>query len=322
MSSVERILERGQFTNSYKFALLRALAAYGKEPGTGEVIVETEWLAEQFISYYWQLAVRFNVRQATVPDKDPVVMKYIRAMVDQRGLSPETRLTDFKKNSPNEYFRLAKMVAANSFGDVVSRFHTVGRTKVEPALYKEVGGGLCISADARAFLNSKSKSLDMLAIGSWVRFTEKFTSAPRLYEKIRGLPPKRLALKSYREFFQNTLRMSNCFYCGLEFLSQPHVDHVVPWSFVAEDKVWNLVLSCDRCNSATEKGSQTPPDRFIQDLIGRNQKLLAMDTSALPKRINSELSEWRAGGLKNHIELLVNRCRADGFGLWDIDVDC
>jgi len=156
-----------------------------------------------------------------------------------------------------------------------------------------------------------------LAIGSWVRFTERFTSAPRLYEKIQGLASIRSALKPYRDFFQASLDEKECFYCGNGFPSQPHVDHVVPWSFIAEDKVWNLVLACDRCNS--EKGSRVPEDRFIRNLIERNQTILEREFSVLPKRINAELSEWRGGGLDKHLELLVTRCRADGFGHWIAD---
>jgi len=62
--------------------------------------------------------------------------------------------------------------------------------------------------------------------------------------------------------------------------------------------------------------SRTPEDRFIQNLIDRIQTLLDMDVSALPKRMNTDLSEWRGGGLKQHIEVFVSRCRADGFGIW------
>ena len=128
-------------------------------------------------------------------------------------------------------------VVGEAFDDVIPRFHNVPGGKARPALYKREDGGIRIGADARVFLNANHKALDLLAIGSWVKFTEKFSSAPRLYEKIQGLKFKRSALKPYKEFFQTVLGETNCFYCGREAQAQSHVDHVIPWSFVAEDKV-------------------------------------------------------------------------------------
>jgi 5-methylcytosine-specific restriction endonuclease McrA len=314
MNSVAHILERGQFTNSYKFALLRSLAAFGMKSGKGETVVKTEQLAENFVKLFWPLTLRFNIRQATVPDKEPVVMRYIRDEASALDLSPETPLRDFQKNYSNLYSKLVLKVSKNAFGNVIPRFHTVGRGRVTPLLYEASNEGILISANSRGFLQQNHKALDLLAIGSWVKFTEKFTSAPRLYEKIQGLAFKRSALKPYREFFQSVLGETECFYCGGSILPQPHVEHVVPWSFVAEDKVWNLVLSCKDCNF--KKSSQTPTNSFITKLVRRNEKILSLDASVIPSRINKDLSEWRPGELKKHIEVTVSRCRSDGFGTW------
>jgi len=314
MNSVAQILGRGQFTNSYKFALLRSLAAFGLKPGNGEFVVEIDWLAEKFVELFWPLTLRFNIRQATVPDKDPVVMRYIRDEVAALSLSPETPLRDYRKKQSDRYVKLISKVKKNAFGDVIPRFHTVGRGKVTPALYKETNQGIHISAKARAFLQHNHKAIDLIAVGSWVKFTEKFTSAPRLYEKIQGSAIKRSNLDHYKDFFQSVLGENECFYCGGTVLPQPHAEHVVPWSFVAENKVWNLVLSCKDCNF--EKSSRTPTNRFVTKLVRRNEEILAMDISDIPKRINKDLLEWRPGGLKKHVEVLASRCRADGFGTW------
>jgi hypothetical protein len=45
----------------------------------------------------------------------------------------------------------------------------------------------------------------------------------------------------------------NCFYCGRDLGDLPndvkiHVDHFIPRSYIAEDELWNLVLSCSECN--------------------------------------------------------------------------
>ncbi len=47
-----------------------------------------------------------------------------------------------------------------------------------------------------------------------------------------------------------------------------HADHVIPWSYIYEDEIWNLVLSCRKCN--LKKHSSLPHDRFIELLVERN----------------------------------------------------
>jgi hypothetical protein len=160
---------------------------------------------------------------------------------------------------------------------------------------------------------AEAKALDLLAIGSWVKFTEKYTSSPRLYEKIQGLEPKRRALKKYSEFLTSR-GAPLCFYCPDPLFGSGHVDHVIPWRFVAEDKVWNLVLACETCNS--EKSSMTPDDQHVNEVIGRNYDLMDLDPSVLPVGVRKDLSEWRGGGLEQHFRMLLDHCRADGFGTW------
>jgi 5-methylcytosine-specific restriction endonuclease McrA len=39
-----------------------------------------------------------------------------------------------------------------------------------------------------------------------------------------------------------------CFYCNEPLLDDIHVDHVIPWSVLHHDEIWNLVLAHGRCN--------------------------------------------------------------------------
>jgi hypothetical protein len=150
--------------------------------------------------------------------------------------------------------------------------------------------------------------LEHLAIGAWVRFTEQFSTAPRLYEKIAGTPPMRRQ-QSYRTLLVE-LQKGRCFYCGGDGAA---VDHVVPWSYVLEDRLWNLVLCCATCNG--RKSDQTPTDAFIEKLLSRNQRLLDGDVPQVAAR--RDLQEWASPGLNEHVRLLVANCRADGFDTWE-----
>ena len=92
---------------------------------------------------------------------------------------------------------------------------------------------------------------------------------------------------------------SQCFYCDSAFGVErvPTVDHVIPWSFLLEDDLWDLVLACARCNA--EKSDWLPADAFIHKLISRNRTLfregvsLAISESEIERLYQAAISvEW------------------------------
>jgi 5-methylcytosine-specific restriction endonuclease McrA len=68
------------------------------------------------------------------------------------------------------------------------------------------------------------------------------------------------------------IQRGKCFYCSSYALSKPEVDHVLPWSYVLEDKTWNLVLACQKCNGS--KSDQLPEISSIEKLIARNSSFI------------------------------------------------
>ncbi|MDZ5473269.1 HNH endonuclease domain-containing protein [Bacillus sp. 31A1R] len=81
---------------------------------------------------------------------------------------------------------------------------------------------------------------------------------------------------SLRPFEQLLLRHfeETCFYCGKilsDIKRETNVDHFIPWSFVQSDHIWNLVLSCKRCNSS--KSDKLPERHFLENIIDRNEEL-------------------------------------------------
>jgi len=101
LDTVLRILDYGRKTNSYKFALLRAFAEVGHEGADGTSI-GFERIARRFLKYYWPLTLRFRVRQATDPTRDPVIMRFIR---EEGGRS--IFLLTFRFNKTNESSQVA-----------------------------------------------------------------------------------------------------------------------------------------------------------------------------------------------------------------------
>jgi hypothetical protein len=69
LRNLQRLLSEGQFTATYKFALIHALAdlavVHGDDTGAA-LVIETPDIAAKFVERYWQQAVRFRsaVRRA------------------------------------------------------------------------------------------------------------------------------------------------------------------------------------------------------------------------------------------------------------------
>jgi hypothetical protein len=91
------------------------------------------------------------------------------------------------------------------------------------------------------------------------------------------------------------------------------VDHVLPWSFVLEDKTWNLVLACPRCNN--EKRDRLTDVVTLRRLCDRNEQIAGGRIPA-DRFFLRHFSEWRSRNLSAHIEGLYDQAAADGFPRW------
>jgi 5-methylcytosine-specific restriction endonuclease McrA len=100
-------------------------------------------------------------------------------------------------------------------------------------------------------------------VSGWVRFTEGFTSPPKLHDKIDGTKLKRGAVAHWRNLLLS-IQSGKCFYDETHGMEFSEVDHVLPWSFVLEDRTWNLVLACRACNN--KKGDQLADMAAIERL--------------------------------------------------------
>ena len=106
-----------------------------------------------------------------------------------------------------------------------------------------------------------------------------------------------------------------CFYCGkLLDSGKVNLDHFVPWSFIKDDNLWNLVLACPTCNRS--KNDKLPDEKYLELLVKRNYELqIHVEHRDLVNyrqrmlryvyglaRINGYDSIWRPKFLKSEVE--------------------
>jgi len=174
-----------------------------------------------------------------------------------------------------------EIVAREGFNDVVPRFHTLPAVQLEGSFYVQDGYRLRIddslirlaksraATGLRAELDSRWSLLET-AFQPHYSPSELWTDSNEIYY---GRSFERRAVTLTRPIiggYQNGL----CFYCG-ELLGDaiPHVDHLIPRSFLRHDEIWNLVLSHDGCNMS--KSDNLPPSEYLLALHRRNEYYIA-----------------------------------------------
>lgn len=113
-----------------------------------------------------------------------------------------------------------------------------------------------------------------------VLILEEFNrTTPRIAAKVRmrrGESPRRRSLSQFRAWLDIENPRRVCSICGQAVASVEDlsIDHVIPWSFLFSDDLWNLVYAHQSCNLAK---SSVPPSRAEVDrLQNRNKEFLRL----------------------------------------------
>jgi hypothetical protein len=313
-----QIVSAGQKTSSYKFALWRALAKLAPATNESKPIISKQNLSPLFLEYYWPLEVKYHIRQGIDPKKDPLVMVQIRELMKAGTVNHGESLRDFQKRMPTQYRTLCGAIAKECFNDVIPRFHNVHGAAITPDIFRytgtvgRVGENIELTNASRNFLMVYKKLIDYVAVSGWVRFTEQFTAAPKLHDKIDGSNLRRGAVALWRDSLM-AIQNGKCFYDPNHEMTAPEVDHVVPWSFVLEDRTWNLVLACHGCNNG--KRDRLTDTASLERLCDRNDHILNNIAQA-DSSFRRHFEEWRTRNLSSYVRGLYDQAVADGFPVW------
>ena len=119
----------------------------------------------------------------------------------------------------------------------------------------------------------------------WVQFLEGFDESPKISRKVRGTDQKNIKrdtkLKNFWEFLDLENPNRICFHSGKPIEEgRLEVDHVVPWSYLFSDDIWNLIFVDKSINSS--KSNSIPTEDTIHKLENRNELLLELMKSHFP----------------------------------------
>lgn len=253
--------------SSYKFGFLKAIIdnLYNVDV---ELKLSFNQLFSKFSEIYWNLILKHGLRQKVVTnDNRETYLEQILHMAEQKykileSIPYESLTAEMKLDIVQQIkMKCKKYVVGAVFEDTNRLFYSFSKKEewiqINPRMYE--------------FICRHKMVIEKLNYYEWARFLEKVNEervAVKLLDKIDG-SAKRSNLAMYRQILYEEFENKKCFYCGKQLNSdRMEVDHFIPWSFIKDDNLWNLVLSCPVCNR--KKNDKLPAEDFITMLIKRN----------------------------------------------------
>jgi len=260
------IITIGRKSNTYKFALARSILEFVKENESHlnqnikenkNSMIKYSIFAEDFFRYYWHQE-KSKIPQNFNSESLPRVVSIVKN-VYKESPQPEkyTMINEeIKKKAITLILNGVFGKYQNKTSQVVPRFQNIiiGKdTQEKETFYKndEDNKRILINPDAARFFIHYRILLEKFVVLEWAKFLDNIRTAPGIISKIEDPVFDRTSLKPQEKILKRFFK--NCFYCDRDLENLPenvkiHVDHFIPRSYIGEDDLWNLVLSCSECN--------------------------------------------------------------------------
>lgn len=300
----KQIIREFSYDNTYKVAWAKALVELSSElPIAGdEVEITLEQIARKYLKYYWNQTIFFDLIQGSNLQKPPEVVTTIKTLIDAYYENVGNRKPELferaESNLPKrEYEAALRKTTSTLKKDVSYRFLNLNGKKLNVYRYNKGDNSLQISTGLLQELRDNERDLYDLINYRWGMILETFNSSPRINKKVKIMDErviKRKPLTKYKQWLDIENPAHVCFLCGQEITDKElSIDHVIPWSYMYSDDLWNLVYVHRSCNSS--KSNVVPSEEGIAKLKERNKRLLddfikeyvSEKKKALPKEIGS-----------------------------------
>lgn len=279
------IIENMRNENTYKLAWGRALL---------ELIIELEDVNEvntlyfedisrKMLKYYWNQLYFFQLKQG--PAKKPVIVQETEKCIEFVSNKRQSNIPIwfdqaelYLKEDQDFYQKLIQRIAVKLTHDVSWRFKIVNGETLNIYELDKDKKVVYFSRDAILDLKEYAFVLSQLLNYKWAQLLEKFNSSPKIALKVKGISETKIRRNNLTKFKNILLRQMEDgkiidFYTG-DILEENDIslDHVIPWSFMYSDDIWNLVITSKSVNS--KKSNSIPSQETIKKLENRNKDLL------------------------------------------------
>lgn len=288
---IQAILAQGQFTSTYKFALLLSICDICVE-NSGQASrghIDLADLSDRFAEYYWRQSRAYpdvGVLQQNNNGQAQVVTKIAEAAVDYGFKLQEARRSA-------DWSSLHASLRAVIRNQPLGKLQTIGG-QIRPFLYEisDDGTGIDLFPGIAECFERFHHLVHAMVRGAWVEKVLKLNSGngrlserQNLYNFLFGA--ERSNLTELRPALRS-LQSGKCLYCGSVIARGGDVDHFVPWRMYDADLAPNLVLAHPGCNNA--KRDHLAQTDHLAALLDRNESADAYFEEARSRGFAAELS--------------------------------
>jgi len=277
------------FDNTYKMAWSKALvelAVHYSDSDDDFMVFDFNDIGKLCLKYYWNQMIFFDLIQGSNLKKPPSIVSGTKDLImlffnKKQSVQPvRFERIDFSSiGLARDYESTIKNIVRILKQDVCWRFKNLKGEVFNIYELDCVKSYVTFNKTQILMLKEYSNHLFTVINYRWTQMLEGFNYSPRISRKVRAIDEnniKRTSLKKFHKYLD--LMFSDgkrkCFYCGEDIADvEISVDHVIPWSFMFSDDLWNLVYCHKGENSL--KSNRYPLENDIIRLEKRNQLLLA-----------------------------------------------
>ena len=282
------VIQNGEMENTYKMVWIRSIVeTCVLDPNVQEI--QFDHLSKLIFGYYWNQTIYFDLEQSPNPLKRPVIYQIVKEEISEYRHKNGKQPVWFSGAENSVSIPVSKISTILS-KDVCWRFPKVGKENFD--LYDLDIKNRTIILHRTDLIREYANVLFDVINYRWTQKLEEFNHSPRISQKVRGTDRENIRRKSLAKF-RKYLDLENpdhvCFHTGRKIKYENlSIDHVLPWSYLFSDNLWNLVYVDKSFNSS--KGNIIPKEETIEKLENRNIHLLkSMEIEFPNTKVTDEL---------------------------------
>jgi len=267
------IISNCEMDNTYKMSWIRSIVEICDTNPNPKQLVHFDEVSPLIFKYYWNQSIFFDLEQGPNLRKRPKIHQLVKECIDEYqidyGFKPELfyRVEDRVVIPVTKISNVLKQ-------DVSHRFLKVGGHEYNT--YKLNSKNKTIEIKCPEIVKEFSDILYELINYRWTQKLEDLNTSPKISQKVRGTDRGKISRKSltpFKRFLDVENPRRKCFISGENINENDlSIDHVIPWSYMYSDDLWNLVYVKKGLNSG--KSNRIPNEEEIIRLEKRNKKLL------------------------------------------------
>ena len=249
---------------------IRAIIECLLEGKNREKEIALEDIAVNMFKHYWNQTIFFDLEQGQNINKKPLIVQLVKEQIEFYQKRYNNYKPEYFAKVQNKISIDTKRVVQIIKRDVSLRFQK------DVDLYSlNLKENNLILHNPTLLISNSDLLLELISY-RWTQILETFNSSPKIANKVKGTDRENIKRKSLTQFHKY-LDLENpkkvCFLTNAKIEeSELSVHHVIPWSYLYSDDLWNLVYSKKTANS--KQSNKLPTKELILKLEKRNSDLL------------------------------------------------